>query len=521
MNALNAFLPGLLCFVLALVYPAGSIAGPGLETLRKRVVEELLEPAVNPARIKLLLGSIREDGSWEGINYQDTSRTGFEHSRHLENLLDLARALKKPGSAYYGNPEVERAAGAGLDFWIAHDFLCENWWWNQIGTPDRMVSILLVLDRELSQAQREGAAPIAGRANLEAWGARPGGDLIKIAGILGRYGLFKRDSALVKEAVKAITGEIMFAADRGDPSDLRGLQVDMSFQHRDDRVISTLSYGLGYAEAFAGWAALAAGTEFSFPPEALELLVDFYLDGICRTMVHGKYPDPGAKNRGITRKGALRPAGPELPENLLKATSYRKEELREIIKIRRGEAKPALAGSRFFWSSEYFSYQRPDFFASVRMYSSRNHSVEVPYNEEGLKNHHLADGSNFISRTGEEYAGVFPVWDWQKIPGTTVLQKPALPPPDAIQQKGLRSFAGAVSDGRYGAAAVDFKSPLDGLEAKKAWFFFDREYVCLGSGISAPAPYPVATTINQCLLQQEVIVMENGRMSAPEKGVHS
>lgn len=67
--------------------------------------------------------------------------------------------------------------------------------------------------------------------------------------------------------------------------------------------------------------------------------------------------------------------------------------------------------------------QRPHYFASVRMYSTRNHSVEVPYNEEGLRNHFLADGSNFLTRTGNEYNEIMPVYDWRKIPGTTVVQK--------------------------------------------------------------------------------------------------
>jgi chondroitin AC lyase len=44
----------------------------------------------------------------------------------------------------------------------------------------------------------------------------------------------------------------------------------------------------------------------------------------------------------------------------------------------------------------YFVHQRKNYFASVRMYSSRQNNVEEPYNEEGLKNHHLPDGSNFF-----------------------------------------------------------------------------------------------------------------------------
>jgi chondroitin AC lyase len=491
-----------------------------LQVLRKKVIAELIETPVNEVEIKNLTRTIKKDGSWPDINYEDVSRTGFEHSRHLENLQELSRAYKKKGSKYSGDPKLKKVIDSALGFWLDNDFICENWWWNQIGTPGRMVNILLILDDELTERQKKKAAPIAGRANLNAWGARPGGDLIKIAGILGKYSLFTRDNKTLDEVVKTMAKEIKFASDRGTPSDVRGLQTDLSFHHRHDRVTSTLSYGLGYADAFADWAAKLAGTKYSFPDKAIALLVDFYLDGICQTMIYGKYPDPGAKNRSITRKGTLHPHNAELPENLLKATSYRKDELEEIIEIRKGNQKPDLSANRFFWNSEYFSHQRPGYFTSVRMYSSRNHSMEVPYNGEGLKNHHFADGSNFISRTGEEYFDIFPVWDWQKIPGTTVVQKPFLPSEDEIQKKGLTDFVGAVSDGKYGAATFDFKSPLDSLKAKKAWFFFDNEYVSLGSGIYSEAAYPVATTLNQCYLEQGVIINKANNISTLKMGNH-
>jgi chondroitin AC lyase len=154
------------------------------------------------------------------------------------------------------------------------------------------------------------------------------------------------------------------------------------------------------------------------------------------------------------------------------------------------------------------------------MHSSRQNNVEEPYNEEGLKNHHLADGSNFLSRTGIEYIDIFPVWDWQKIPGTTVVQKPALPASNQIAKKGLSEFVGGVSNGEFGAAAFDFKSVHDPLKARKAWFFFDHEYVCLGAAINSSAEYPVATTLNQCLLNKDVVVKTKNGSQILNKGIH-
>ena len=488
-------------------------SSPDLEIIRKRIIDDLMEPTVNTEQVKQLVKTIQPDGSWPDINYKDTSRTGFQHSRHLQHMLELSRAYKKPGTELYKDPAVKKVVSSALDFWIAHDFICQNWWWNEMGTPNWMINTMLVLDDDLTEKQRVEGARIANRANLEAFGARPGGDLIQIAGMLGKQGLFKRDDSIVERVVKVMASEIKTSTGRG-------LQPDMSFHHRTDNVISTLTYGTGYASSFSYWAVKIAGTKFTFPEEAIKLLIDYYLDGISKSMAFGKYPDIGAKNRDLSRKGTLAAASPDIAENLIKASNYRKAELENLVKIRNDEKKPAFTWNRFFWHSEYFTHQRPGWFSSVRMHSDRQNNMEEPHNEEGLKNHHFADGSNFISVTGKEYLDIFPVWDWQKIPGATIVQKPELPHWRQLVKKGLTNFTGGVSDGVYGAAAFDFKSPHDALSARKAWFFFDREYVSLGAGISSDALYPVATTLNQCLLNKDVVVMSNNKKGTLDKGKH-
>lgn len=489
-------------------------ASPDLELVRNRIIDDLLAPATDKTEIEQFMKSLQPNGTWPDINYQDVWRTGFQHSQHLANMLEMSWAYKKPDSGFYQNPELKKAVSSALDFWLAHDFICDNWWWNEMGTPNHMINILLVMDADLTVNQPTEGARIANRANLEASGARPGGDLIQIAAMLGKQGLFARDEEVLEKVVKVMAEEI-------NTTTGRGLKPDLSFHHRTDNVISTLSYGTGYASSFAYWPVKTAGTKFKLPEEALQLLVDYYLDGISESMVYGRYPDPGAKNRGITRKGALNPVSPALVQNLLQASSYRRGELEELVKVQKGEKEPAFTSNRFFWHSEYFTHQRPKYFASVRMHSGRGNNMEQPHNEEGLKDHHYGDGSNFISQNGKEYAGIYPVWDWQKIPGTTVVQKAEVPHWMELAKKGRTDFVGGISDGEYGAAAFDFVSVHDPLKARKSWFFFDQEYFCLEAGITAEAADPVATTLNQCLLNQEVVVKQNNRHVAVQKGEHT
>src|SRR5690606_31075324 len=63
-------------------------------------------------------------------------------------------------------------------------------------------------------------------------------------------------------------------------------------------------------------------------------------------------------------------------------------------------------------------------------------------------------------------------------------------------------------------------SPHDPLQAKKSWFFFDDEFVCLGAGISSETNKPVHTTLNQNLLKGKVTVSTRSGESIPSSGTH-
>ena len=94
--------------------------------------------------------------------------------------------------------------------------------------------------------------------------------------------------------------------------------------------------------------------------------------------------------------------------------------------------------------------------------------MEEPYNGEGLTNHYRADGANYISVDGNEYFDFAPVCNFRKIPGTTVVQADTMPNENQIQKDGLTDFVGGVTDGLFGAAVFDFKSPHNPLSAKKS-----------------------------------------------------
>ncbi len=511
-----------------------AVADKDIALIKKRVLESIMNQKVDDKRVDVLVNTLQPDGTWAYINYTDVSREGFENRYHHDNLVQMARAYKTKSSKYYKSKKAKSAIESALKHWVEKDYICDNWHPNQIGTPSSLVYLMLVMGDELPAGLVTKAQPIIGRAHLNASGARPSGDRIKIAGILAKNLLFLEDDEQFKSALKVIEGEIVHVDWIGRQYGYgisringgmgskgyngRGIQSDYSFHHREDGVNNTLSYGTGYADAFIEWADYVSGTRFAFSAEKINKLVDYYLDGICKHLIFGKYPDPGAKNRSVSREDALHAYSSTAAKKLLKTTDYRKNELQEIAGIRDGIAKATVSHATFYWNTEHFTIQRPGWFASVRMYSTRNYSMEVPYNSEGLLNHHRGDGANHISVTGDEYYDIFPVFDYQKVPGATIMQKPDLPAPGQIQQLGLTDFVGAATDGKYGAVGFDFKSPLDPLCARKTWFFFDTEYVCLGAGISCKTNLPVVTTLNQSLLRGDVIISTNQKKGILEKG---
>jgi len=348
---------------------------------------------------------------------------------------------------------------------------------------------------------------------MKASGARPSGDRIVIAGILAKNLLCKGDTEHFDEIIKLIEGEVKFSTGQ------RGMQHDYSFHHRRDRVNNTTSYGYGkYANAFGEWSFYVANTKYAFSVEKINQLVDYYLDGIYPQLVYGVYTDISVKNRSITSRASFEPRGVLEIERLLYSTDYRRDELEAIMKLRQGEAQPSLSFCKFFWQTEHFVVQRPNYYTTVRMFSTRNRNMEVPYNGPGKPTHHRADGTNYLMLKGDEYHNIWPVYDWQKISGTTILQKPALPSPKKIQKPGLTDFVGAVTDGNHGAVVFDFKSPHDMTEAKKSWFFFEDEYVCLGTAIHSDRDLPVVTTVNQALMRSDVTVKHSKEVQRLQQG---
>lgn len=107
-----------------------------------------------------------------------------------------------------------------------------------------------------------------------------------------------------------------------------------------------------------------------------------------------------------------------------------------------------------------------------------------------------------LLRKGDEYDGIFPAWDWQRLPGTTCAKTTVPEPPGTVDRPTSATAVGGVSDGIHGACTQDLLN--EALTISKSWFFGPDVVVCLGAGHRKDLQTAVATTIDQSLLQGPV-----------------
>ncbi|MBN2475519.1 MAG: polysaccharide lyase 8 family protein [Pirellulales bacterium] len=480
----------------------GSSTVSDLETIKARILASLLEP-VTAATAEGLIETLRPDGSWPNVDYQSARRSAWPPYRHLANVGVLTRAYKSPDSSLRDDPRLRGAVLAALDYWLKHDFRNSNWWWNEIGVPKGLAPTLLLLKDELTPAQRNRGLEILRRAKI----GMTGQNLVWVTEITALRGILEEDADLVDLAYRRIAKEIRVSTGEG-------IQADFSF-HQHGPCLYNHGYGAAFAADCSQIAAEVAGTQLAFPAEKIATLSSLILDG-SQWMARGSASDFGAEGREITRSGQTAKYLATAAENMLAVPTGRESEFRALVGRASGRPAPPLQGNRHFWRSDMMTHHRAGYYASARMFSRRIANTDQPCNSEGLKSHHLADGCSMVMRTGREYADVFPVWDWQKIPGTTIEQSGQLN--GSPRRQGQRSFVGGVSDGTYGMAAFDFAR--DALSARKSWFFFDDEYVCLGAAVACDSRNPVVTTLNQCRLEGDVVVASGGQQQTLGQGSH-
>lgn len=447
---------------------------------------------------KHFLASQRPDGSWPDINYDDRS-IRWDPLRHLDRLEQMAIAYQSSRSPDHRSTQMLQALRTGLQYWFQRKPEADGWWLNKIGQQLSLQRILVLMDGDLPEGLiRAGTGyfndPTTPTVSMQ---KATGQNLVWFAQEQMVRGLLRRSEQDVSSAVDALESVATITT-------AEGIQPDYSF-HQHGPQLYVGGYGMGALEAGTASAGLVDGTRFAYAKDKIDNLADYLFQG-SRYMVRGKMLDYGAIGREIARPGGGTEALGLIAvcDNLVPIRPEAKLDC-DVLKAHiLGSGKPfSFIGHKHFWNSDFTVHQRQAYYTSVKMASSRTFGTES-INGENLEGYWIPFGVNYIARRGDEYSGIFPVWDWAHLPGVTSPEE--VPPiPGYVRQPS--SFTGGVSDGMYGASAMklDIASGTS-IHASKAWFFFDEELVALGAGISSKARTSVSTTIAQSLLRGNVVV---------------
>lgn len=455
---------------------------------------------------------LQKNGSFKDINYSDRAQTAWTPLAHLDRLGNMVAAYVKAGNKYYQNEKLYADIVSALSFWYDKHPTSTNGFIQQIAAPQRMGVLLILMKAGKKQLPVNLENKLIIRMEIE--GNRPdqhgslgtGANKMDIATHWIYRACLLKNPDMLDFAVSQAFYPLMLTVNEG-------LQHDYSYhQHGDQLYIG--GYGYVIVEGMTKLASFLRDTPYALPEAKKQLLCNFLLKSYL-PVIRGQYYLYNILGRGISREGSLNQASfAAILRRMILLDSDNKKIYTDAIQRLTGKQKADYTltpASTHFWRSDYTLHQRPAYTFDVRtasIYTCRNENG----NGEGLDGYFLTDGATTIVRNGDEYYNIFPVWDWAAIPGVTNPAMKEIPRPSPWQTQGTSEFAGGVSDNIYSVSTYMLNDTAYNVNtsAKKSWFMFDNEIVCLGTGINSEAKENIHTTVNQCLLKGKVVARERG-----------
>lgn len=508
--------------------------------IKERLKQEAYDKNADPTSA---LAVWKEDGSFEGVEYFDSDTMKWSAKKHVEYVRTMVKAVYSPDNKYFGDKDIKAKIAKSLDYWVTSGRVeCNNWYQQEIGVPTVVVDILMIEPEEMTDAVRDVLNQEAARGSIfsekskvtDRMTERPvtstGANLTDKALTSFKIAIATANEKELYDIMHLIENELrVFEAVRTDEygEDSDGIKADYSFHQHVDQIQSG-SYGEVMLDGITKIIKNLKGTKYMLADHALNELANYILDG-QQWQFRGDYRELTTAGRHITRPNGIKGMRPSVTkavdalDGLTQIERY--DELQTLKKDRLGETD-TFTGNRHFWLSDYMSHNRNGYHVGIKLSSSRTKSGEV-VNNENLMGYYMSDGVTTLMQDGDEYYNIMPLWNWNRLPGTTTPQGAVKNLNDWAEWngehlwnwKGNRNFVGGVSDGNYGAAVMDYSR--DGLDAQKSWFMFDDQMVSLGNGINSYTDMDIYTNINQCVRDGDVVVNTGGRANTVKDGAQT
>lgn len=468
-----------------------------------------------------LYSMIDENGVYSDIDYQGSVSSAWTH---LDRLIQISVAANSSGSSVH---EVREDAMAKVDAGIKHWYntmglpLDENgelkeqsqWWNHTIGQQLKVMPLLVIAVNDISEESKEILMKyLYSSEDMKNYpGFLTGANLIWYENEAIIEALIRRDYNMLKKSMDIITSTVKLVSNIG----LEGLQSDGSFHQHGSNYYP--SYAVNYVLHVATHLGMMEGTDLE-RKDLYPLLLTSVKDGF-RWIFRGRYMNPNLAGREISDKPAKRL--PDVDAYVKAARAVAKlcpEEATELNNFANDlhynrDQRPGVVGNKYFYRSDIMCHNRDSYSFVNRMVSDRTVATECN-GTQNIFGSYIGFSSSFLDKEDDNHYGFSAFMDWAKIPGTTTpaqVEKITYSGTTITQRE---KFVGGVSDGNYGATAMQMSAYQ--VSAKKSCFAFDDQIVFLGAGITSTRN-DVNTSVEQRFTKGDLYI--NGVLTDELDGV--
>lgn len=521
-----------------------SLLLPGLASSDADVLQHI------DSEIPYLLQTLNSSGLFPDVQYNDgADRSEWLTAIHLQRCLMLAVAYASNSSTWSGNATVASASLICTSSWVGHDFQNTNWWWMQFGVPHLVAkSLFLVPNANTLQAAN---AIIFPRNSLNYTTGWLGANRVWSCTINILIGLVNSNSTHIDASYALLHDGLAITTDDG-------IQADLSFHQHGPLAYFSYGYGAHFASNALTAEAVATGTRWSTngTSPVWNNLAGYITQG-ARWVSTGGIWHTGAMGRHESYYKSLDSFGvsdghyhtyaaytafslafpsyvapmdspltvlyaPLLP--LFSNRSVGGSDMKAFYEqVMAGDGSGGVSGHRRFWRTDYSVHSMPSRSISFSLHTYGNRTLNSEcVNSENLLGRTLADGLLMSCSSGREYEGIYPVWRWSLLPGTTEVQLSGAgvytcENTQITAAADRQPFVGGASDDWLGVACMDLARSDEGghaFGARKSWFFFEDGVVALGAGIQSDGDINLTTGIEQRLLDASSPVLYQTSSSA-------
>ena len=467
------------------------------------------------SKAKDYLDLIQEDGTFGDVDYKATSSaangTAWSPYLALDRLQAITVAYHKEGNALYHDEEVINKLNKAIVYWGKMNPSSSNWWENQIGVQLRFSRIALFMESIVSKDAMDimlnkllEKTPVkygTGQNNL--WFDQ---NYVYYAIITENGTKHTNSTGFKKLDLKELVDDYLSycLVVQTDDNTAEAVQVDNSF-YMHGRQFYSNGYGMSMFRDMSFWIYMLRETSYAFEQDVIDLMADYMIDGTSWTirgdimeLYLGYRPydyDVGYDNYAAEYIDPLK--------RMIESDPDRTDEYQAILDNIQGKnTANGKNGNYYMWRSGYASHMRDGYGVNIKMDSNQIIGGEwrgswSGYDKDGGQLiYWTSSAASTITVDGDEYTNVYPTYDWAHCPGTTTAARIVQDYANAGRFTNGTEHTIGVSNGKYGNTAYDMNKK--GTKVKKGYFFFDDEFVALGSGINSTEGVNIHTTLNQC-----------------------